>query len=219
VKLVTAAPLLWLGFLLGVRHACDPDHIVAVTTILGRTRRIGQALRIGAFWGIGHTATLLAVGVAMVIFGVKMPSSVAVVMELAVASMLLVLGVTALRNTTADIPTSSGAPEHSTPGPTTTRSAVRPLAIGLVHGLAGSGALVLLTTAEIRSREGALIYLALFGVGTVLGMMSITLVLAAPFVYGAGRMVAARILIVRGAGALGIVLGLVIAWRVLASAS
>ncbi len=82
-------------------------------------------------------------------------------------------------------------------------------------GSQGSGALVLLATTEIRSRGGALAYLALFGVGTVVGMMTITLVLAAPFVYGAGRLALARTFIVRGAGVLGIVLGGLIVWRVL----
>jgi len=205
-------PLLWLGFLLGVRHACDPDHVVAVTAILGRTRRLGQALRIGAFWGIGHTATLLGVGVAMVLFGVSMPSGAAVALELIVAAMLVLLGAGALRGIGAAAP-SAAVPVEPAPAPPPTT--LRPLAIGLVHGLAGSGALVLLATAEIRSRSGALAYLALFGVGTVLGMMTITLILAAPFVYGAGRLAVARTLIVRGAGALGIALGLVIAWRVL----
>jgi len=207
---VTATPLLWLGFLLGVRHACDPDHVVAVTSILGRTQRIGQALRIGAFWGIGHTATLLGVGVAMVLFGVSMPSSATVVMELAVASMLVLLGANALRGARTAERSDGTLATNARRLPTS----IRPLAIGLVHGLAGSGALVLLATTEIRSRGGALAYLALFGVGTVLGMMTITLILAAPFVYGAGRLVAARVFIVRGAGVLGIVLGLVIAWRV-----
>ncbi len=205
-------PLLWLGFLLGVRHACDPDHVVAVTAILGRTRRLGQALRIGAFWGIGHTATLLGVGVAMVLFGVSMPSGAAVALELVVAAMLVLLGAGALRGIRAAAPSEGVLLEPAPPPPPTT---LRPLAIGLVHGLAGSGALVLLATAEIRSRGGALAYLALFGVGTVLGMMTITLILAAPFVYGARRLAVARTLIVRGAGALGIALGLVIAWRVL----
>jgi len=208
---VAASPLLWLGFLLGVRHACDPDHIVAVTSILGRTRHLGQALRIGAFWGIGHTATLLATGIAMVLFGVAMPSSAAVTMELVVALMLVLLGVNALRG--ARIEENRPSPPHPLVG--RLPSALRPLAIGLVHGLAGSGALVLLATTEIRSRSGALAYLALFGAGTVLGMMTITLALAMPFVFGAGRLAAARTFIVRGAGALGIVLGLIIAWRVI----
>lgn len=210
----TTTPLLWLGFLLGVRHACDPDHVVAVTAILGRTQRLGQALRIGAFWGIGHTATLLAVGVAMVLFGVSMPSSTAVVMEVVVAAMLVLLGAGAMRRLRDEEPSHAHGSSPSPRRPTS----LRPLAIGLVHGLAGSGALVLVATSEIRSRSGALAYLALFGVGTVLGMMTITLVLATPFVYGARRMATARAFIVRGAGALGIVLGAFIAWRALVAA-
>jgi high-affinity nickel-transport protein len=192
--------------------------VVAVTSILGRTRRLGQALRVGAFWGLGHTATLLGVGIAMLLFGVTMPSSAAVAMELVVASMLVLLGVGALRRVRGGEEPAAAQVAARVGLTGRLPSSLRPLAIGLVHGLAGSGALVLLATASIPSRSGAMAYLALFGVGTVLGMTTITLVLAAPFVYGAGRLAAARALIVRGAGGLGILLGLVIAWRVVGAA-
>jgi nickel/cobalt transporter (NicO) family protein len=198
------AVLLWFGFLLGVRHACDADHVVAVTSILDRTRGLGAALRVGALWGLGHTVTLIGVGVAMILFGVTMPESAATVTDLVVAAMLVVLGLNALRRK------ASSRVEAASRRP---RGLLRAVAIGVIHGLAGSGALVLLTMSEIRSRVGALGYLALFGAGTVLGMMAITTILALPFVYGSGRLDAVRTTLMRGAAALGIFLGVVIAYR------
>jgi ABC-type nickel/cobalt efflux system permease component RcnA len=84
------------GFVLGMRHATDADHVIAVTTILSRTRRFTHSTVIGALWGLGHTITVLAVGMAIIVFGVVIPPALGLAMELAVAVMLILLGVLSL---------------------------------------------------------------------------------------------------------------------------
>src|SRR5258705_9240037 len=81
-----------LGLLLGMRHATDPDHVIAVTAILSRERRLGAATRIGVIWGLGHTVTVLAVGAAIIIFKLTVPVRLALAMEFAVAIVLILLG-------------------------------------------------------------------------------------------------------------------------------
>ena len=85
-------PVLLLGLLFGVQHATDPDHVIAVATIVARTRRFGAGALVGAFWGVGHTITITAVGVAIIVFNVTVPPRVALSLELAVALMLILLG-------------------------------------------------------------------------------------------------------------------------------
>jgi len=86
-------PVLLLGFLFGIQHATDPDHVIAVATIVARTRRFGAGALVGAFWGVGHTVTVTAVGLALIGFNVTVTPRVALSLELAVALMLIVLGV------------------------------------------------------------------------------------------------------------------------------
>jgi nickel/cobalt transporter (NicO) family protein len=171
---------LGLGFVLGVRHATDADHIAAVGTMLRRDGGLRGALRTGALWGVGHSATVTAVGVAIVAFRVEFSPGVVRAMELAVAAMLLGLGATnlaALRGRdVADGAAYAGA-----------GVALRPVAVGLVHGLAGSAGVALLALATIRSTAGAVAYLALFDLGTVAGMALLTGLLALPLTLTARR--------------------------------
>src|SRR5271155_1651099 len=89
-----AAPLAiaLLGLLLGMRHATDPDHVIAVTTILSRERRLAVAARIGVGWGLGHTLTVLLVGAAIILFKIAIPTRLGLAMEFAVAVVLILLG-------------------------------------------------------------------------------------------------------------------------------
>src|SRR5207247_3028722 len=89
----TPVSIVLLGFFLGMRHATDPDHVIAVTTIVARQRRVGAAALIGVLWGIGHTLTIVAVGGAIIVFGVVIPPRLGLTMELSVALMLILLGV------------------------------------------------------------------------------------------------------------------------------
>jgi hypothetical protein len=223
---------LFLGFFLGMRHATDADHVVAIATIVSRQRSVAGSALIGAAWGVGHTVTVMAVGVAIIVFGVVIPPRLTMSMEFAVGIMLVLLGVLTLTgmgmgragaaaDAHAGIPGvhdldvhdhlhahgdylhrhphghSSGAHGHAdehTPLARLDRSGLgriafydwlRPFVVGLVHGLAGSAAVALMILSIIREPVAALGYLLLFGLGTIVGMMLITLILSAPFTFSA----------------------------------
>jgi high-affinity nickel-transport protein len=161
-------PLL-LGFVLGLRHALDPDHLAAMGTIVSRERSLSRAALQGGLWGLGHTASLLAVGLGVILIGAPLPASWSRWFELAVAAMLIVLGVLTLVRRRADSPASPGAR--------------RPVLVGLMHGLAGSGALTIFVLASIRSPWVALVTIAIFGMGSVGGMMLLSGLLALPFAW------------------------------------
>lgn len=183
-----------LGALLGLRHATDADHVVAVTAIVSREQSLGRAARIGALWGIGHTLTLLVVGGAIVAFRLVIPPRIGLGLEFGVALMLIALGFSNLR-------ARDDAP----------RAAVRPFLVGLVHGLAGSAAVALLVLATIRGTFEALVYLFVFGLGTIAGMMAVTMLLAAPALYAGARVTRFQSGIRLAAGALSITFGLLLA--------
>jgi hypothetical protein len=230
------ASLLLLGFFLGMRHATDADHVVAIATIVSRQRTLRGSALIGSAWGVGHTLTILVVGGAIILFGVVIPTRVGLAMELAVGIMLVLLGMltlTGLGRVVRDAAAARagrsvawghghdslahafahdhthahgdyvhqhahghGAADHGhledhTPlarlddrlGGLTVYQYLRPLVVGIVHGLAGSAAVALLVLAAVGHPGWAMAYLLLFGAGTILGMMVITLALAAPFAF------------------------------------
>jgi len=182
----TLTPIL-LGALLGLRHATDADHVFAVTTIVARQRSWLQAARIGAVWGIGHSVTLFLLGGAIIGFRLVIPPRIAL--------MLIGLGYANLRR----------RDEPSAP------SLHRPFWIGVVHGLAGSAAVALLVLSTIRAPLEAAVYLLMFGFGTIVGMMLVTLLLAAPTVYAGARVARMQGSVRLAAGALSIVFGLLLA--------
>jgi cytochrome c biogenesis protein CcdA len=208
-----------------VRHATDPDHVIAVTTIVSRQRSIRQAALIGALWGLGHTITILAVGSAIILFGLVIPPRVGLTMELSVGLMLILLGIlnlsgimrwvtetfTPMQAGNHSHPHGHGDYIHSHPhGHSPERHGhavdatsvswmdrtfgrlglyqfVRPLAVGIVHGLAGSAAVALLVLTTIHVPSWAVLYLLVFGIGTVAGMMLITAAIAVPFAFSENR--------------------------------
>jgi high-affinity nickel-transport protein len=161
------------SLLLGMRHATDPDHVVAVTTIVSRERSLGRAGGVGMLWGLGHTLTLLAVGGAIIGLRVTLSPRLGLTLELAVAAMLVLLG---LLNV-LDVRARAGRLADA-----------RPLAVGVIHGLAGSAAAVLLVLPLIPDPRWAALYLLVFGLGTMVGMALVTIALAAP-----AAMVATRV--------------------------
>lgn len=213
--------ILALGFFLGMRHATDSDHVIAVSTIVSRERDVRHAAIIGMFWGVGHSITLLLVGGAIVVFGLVIPHRLGLSLEFCVALMLIVLGVfnlrvalRSLRSKSASTkhdhhehphrhgdyihshphghaPDTHGHPEESVPpalldrrfGDSKAYRALRPTLIGVVHGLAGSAAIALLVLPIVRDPVWALMYLSVFGAGTIAGMMLITTAIAVPFSY------------------------------------
>jgi high-affinity nickel-transport protein len=186
-----------LGFLLGVRHAVDPDHVVAVGTIATRTTSFRRAAGVGALWGIGHPLTILVVGGGINLLRVAISPRIALAMEFAVAIMLILLG---LQNVAT-------ARHVHVPDP----SAARPFVVGMVHGMAGSAAIVLLVLATVRESAWALAYLLLFGAGTVLGMVIVTAIIAVPAAVAVRRVRNARRWLTLASGVASLVLGVLLA--------
>lgn len=208
--------ILFLGFFLGMRHATDSDHVVAVTTIVSRQRSIWKAAWTGIFWGIGHSLALFFIGGAIMLFGVVIPEKLGMSLELCVALMLILLGALNLRATLRATERiledhahvhrhgdyihahahghetgAHGHEEEAVPPAQLDRlfgrshfyQALRPVVIGIVHGLAGSAAVALMVLPIIRDPLWAMSYLLIFGVGTIAGMMLITAAIAVPVSY------------------------------------
>lgn len=211
--------ILVLSFFLGMRHATDPDHVVAITTIVTKQRGVAKAGLIGALWGLGHTFTIFVVGTTIILFQVTIPPRLGLSMEFAVAAMLILLGALNLTGclrwlqdrlapgtqshdmanaTASDVAKTQPIPLSGTQrlGGVTAKASredmfggvglynvVRPLIIGIVHGLAGSAAVALLMMTTIRDSWWAIAYLLLFGIGTIAGMMLITAMIAMPFAF------------------------------------
>jgi high-affinity nickel permease len=208
--MMTLIPIIILGFFLGMRHATDADHVIAVSTIVSRQRAVRSAAWIGAFWGLGHTLTIMIVGTAIVMFGVVISPKLGMSMEFSVGLMLIFLGLWNLKafgrwlmpffnsKKGRRTETSANASEEHTGeelegwfdsrfGKLPLYQNARPFLVGVVHGLAGSAALALLVLTMIHDPYWAILYLAVFCVGTIAGMMLITAAIAWPFAYTMAR--------------------------------
>ncbi len=259
-------PVVVLGFALGMLHATDADHVIAVSTIVSRERSVGGAARIGLLWGVGHSLTVFAVGAAIILFNLVLPPRLELALEFGVALMLIALGVATLSRVgrqvreTLTAALAQGLAEHShtqpvpgghahlhahgeyvhahkhghgdaehgaamhghgqTPlgwldrqlGGLSLYQALRPLSIGIVHGLAGSAAVALLVLTQIREPLWAVAYLLLFGVGTTAGMMLMTSAIAWPFLR-ARRSPYLHLGLQVLAGVLSLGLGCIMAWK------
>lgn len=232
--------ILILGFTLGLKHALDPDHVVAVSTIVSSERSILRSAAVGVSWGIGHTFTLFLVGLGVILFQITISDQLASLMEFAVGIMLLILGLQTLlqlrgQRLHVHIHEHNGTrhphfhlhpePEvgqhlHTHIGPEW-RSLIRgafhdfrlrgkSVLAGMVHGLAGSAALMLLVLATVRSTLQGLAYIFIFGVGSIGGMLLISSLIGLPFVISAERFSWLNQKIGLAAGILSIVLGLVV---------
>ena len=196
--MLASLTLLGLGFLLGMRHATDADHVVAVSTIVGRERSLSSAAGIGLMWGIGHTFPVVLVGSAYILLRAVIPARLVLALEMGVAVMLIVLGVSNLLAPTGR----------------STYHRARPLVVGMVHGMAGSAAAAILILATVGSPSWAMLALGMFGVGTVAGMMLVTLLLAVPTLYAMSRFAGAERSITIASGVASVAFGLVLAHRV-----
>ena len=170
------------GLLVGLRHAFEPDHLTAVSTLITDAHGGRRGAVLGAIWGLGHTLSLMVVGVVLMIVGASLPAHVLAGFEIAVSAMLVLLGVRAIvravrpeatgagvrhRHGVVEHTHADGAPHLHVSGRIV---AWRPLVVGLVHGLAGSGALTALVFAELPTTALRIVYIALFGFGSVSGM-------------------------------------------------
>ena len=253
--MISFLSILAVGFFLGMRHATDPDHVIAVTTIVSNQRNNLRAALIGAFWGVGHTVTIFVVGAGIILFNLVIPVRVGLSMELSVAVMLIVLG---LMNVAGFLQSMSGGSIHPHDGEEVIHSHphshgdyihnhphahrpdahphapdhtplawldrvfgriglyqyLRPFVVGVVHGLAGSAAVALLVLTTIRNVHWAVAYLLIFGVGTIAGMMLITMSIASAFtMVGRGRQKFSRRLAL-ASGLLSLCFGLFVAYQI-----
>jgi high-affinity nickel-transport protein len=192
-----------LGFFLGMRHATDADHVIAVTTIVSRHRSVRTAAWIGALWGLGHTLTILVVGGTIILFGWVIPPRVGLSMELSVGLMLVALGIMNLTGTWQGIQGALGLTQL-----------VRPLVVGIVHGLAGSAAVALLVLAALQSTSWSLLYLLVFGLGTIAGMMLFTAGISIPFALSGTQFTRLHRGLRIASGALSLGFGLFLAYQV-----
>jgi ABC-type nickel/cobalt efflux system permease component RcnA len=191
--------VLGLGFVLGLKHALDPDHMVAVSTIVSESKSVKRSSLIGTFWGLGHTTSLLCAGIVVIALRVQISNRVALWMEFAVALMLILLGLKSIRKSlrgrklhrhrhTHDGSTHTHVHLHREGDEQRHRHrhliglGARPFFVGLVHGMAGSAALTLLVLATIPSAVAGLIYIAVFGVGSLGGMLIMSSLISLPFV-------------------------------------
>ena len=167
-----------LGSLLGMQHAFEPDHLAAVATLMTGERTSAKAAWLGACWGLGHTLTLLAAGTALIVFRAEMPPAVTRAFELGVVLLLIGFGARAIYRAACNlVPRRT----HSHAKPATSRfvdvdrwALARPLLVGAIHGLAGSGTLTALVVATLPSTATRLGYLSLFGIGSTLGMVALS---------------------------------------------
>lgn len=195
--MIATLTLLALGFLFGMRHATDPDHVVAVSTIVAQRRSVLASSTVGALWGLGHTLMILLVGGVMVLFEVVVPPRAFLAAEFGVAVMLVALGCANLRR-----------PHGVASG------SARPFVVGTVHGLAGSGALVALGAPLVADPRLAMAALLCFGIGTIAGMMLVTGIIAMPARYATARSARAGEWLRVASGVASVVFGLFLAHHV-----
>ena len=236
-----------IGFFLGMRHATDPDHVIAVTTIVSNQRKAGRAALIGAMWGVGHTVTIFVVGSAIILFNVVIPVRLGLAMELSVGFMLILLGIWNLysfKNTISNHaavhahPHTHGDYIHNHPhkhepeshphspeqtplarldktfGKLSLYQLIRPLVVGILHGLAGSAAVALLILASIHNSRWAIVYLLVFGVGTIAGMMLITMSIASTFRFVGKRVAGFSRQLGVASGLISLAFGLFVAYQI-----
>lgn len=198
--------ILAFGFLLGLKHAVEADHLAAVSTIVSERKSIWSSSLVGALWGVGHTISLLAAGVVVILFRIKISASAARVLEFCVGLMLVALGAGALKKLVrggyvhfhvhshggrAHVhPHIHEKSSHETEARThhgLRMAGSRTLLIGMVHGLAGSAALMLLVLSTVREPLLGLLYITVFGLGSIGGMMLMSALVGLPIYLTAAR--------------------------------
>ena len=222
--------VLGLGFVLGLKHALDPDHLVAVSTIVSESKSVKRSSLVGTFWGLGHTLSLLCAGTFVIALRLQISHRVAMWMEFVVALMLILLGLKAVRQSWPEWKLHRHRHTHN--GSTHTHVhmhrhadeqvhqhrhliglGARPFLVGMVHGMAGSAALTLLVLATIPSAVAGLVYVAMFGLGSVSGMLVMSSLISLPFVFTARRfkLISQGLQAMMGLFSLGF--GLFLAWQ------
>jgi sulfite exporter TauE/SafE len=223
----SAAAVLGVGFLIGLKHATEADHLAAVSTIVSERKSLLSSMFIGGIWGLGHTISLVIAGVFVLLLDFQISERTERMLEFCVGVMLVLLGLNVLRKIIQGETLHFHAHEHGArqhihphlhePGaadePNTHHGfsfSPRALIIGMIHGLAGSAALMLLVIPTIDSRPLGLLYIIIFGVGSIGGMMLMSLLVGLPFSLTALRFNRFNYLLQSVAGLVSIGLGLLI---------
>jgi threonine/homoserine/homoserine lactone efflux protein len=222
---------LGLGFVLGLRHALDADHLAAVSTFVSEEHSLFRASLIGVYWGAGHTTALLVFGFAIAVFRLTVSPRLSQYLEFAVGGMLVFLGARVLIKLARGSPLQLHAHEHEHHGTPHAhphfhgnsmgaahshhlRRGVRPFVVGVIHGLAGTGAVMLLVVSAIPSLLIAMGYILVFGVGCIGGMVVMSLLMSVPLALGASRLRLADRVVRLAAGLFSLGFGLWLAWNV-----
>lgn len=203
--------VLGIGLVFGLKHATEVDHVVAISTIVSRHKNVFHSAIVGALWGLGHTASLLIVAALVLSLRIAIPEKVSGWLEFGVAIMIICLGISALRralqknehvhvhqhshdglshthihfheNETEHAPARQSRHSHAL-----SRLGLKPVLIGMMHGLAGSGALMLLVLTQISSAWLGFLYVATFGVGSIAGMVLMSGLIGLPFAFSSGKL-------------------------------
>jgi sulfite exporter TauE/SafE len=174
--------ILSLGFILGIKHAVEPDHVIAVSTIASQSKKLVRSSLTGVFWGIGHTATLFLVGISMILMKGEIPEVWALSLEFLVGIMLVYFGISTTRSFKQIHTRTHGYSSKHKDVPY-----AKSVFMGFIHGLAGSAAMILLTMSTVRSVWEGAFYILLFGVGTIIGMLFFTTIIGIPFVLSSNK--------------------------------
>ena len=222
--------VLGFGFVLGLKHALDPDHLVAVSAIVSESKSVKKSSLVGTFWGLGHTLSLLSAGIVVIVLKVQISDRVALWMEFAVALMLILLGLKSMIkhlrgwNLHRHRHTHNGSTHthlHLHHAGETQRHrhlhlidiGARPLLVGVVHGIAGSAALTLLVLTTIQSAVAGFIYIIVFGIGSVAGMLIVSSLIGLPFVFTPKRFKLLNEGLQAAVGLFSLTFGLFLAWQ------
>jgi cytochrome c biogenesis protein CcdA len=211
-----------LGFILGLEHALDADHVIAISTIISENKSLKKSSIIGVFWGLGHTFTLLFTGLLVLSLAVSIPQNLSLFFEFLVGIVLLILGIWVIRR-------ALGKVGHIHPHSHNDKIHVhfhnheldnhnhehKSFFVGMVHGLAGSAALMLIVLSSINSVLEGIAYILVFGLGSILGMLIISTLIGLPFTFTSTRFKGLNQKIKLITGFLSIVLGFLITYKVI----
>jgi MFS family permease len=228
---LSTASVLTFGFVLGLKHAVEVDHLAAVSTIVSERKSLLSSLLVGGLWGVGHTISLLIAGILVIVLHVQISERMALFLEFMVGLMLVALGANALRKLwrgghlhlhvhqhggRAHIHPHihDGKPETDTHTHHGLRPGMRPLVVGMVHGLAGSAALMLLVLSTIEAPLIGLLYIVVFGLGSIGGMMLMSALVSLPLYLTATRFTRANLMMRGLAGLFSLSFGLFVIYQI-----
>jgi ABC-type nickel/cobalt efflux system permease component RcnA len=231
INSLTTASVLSFGFVLGLKHAVEADHLAAVSTIVSERKSLLSSSLVGGLWGIGHTISLVIAGVLVILFRFEISERTEQALELCVGLMLIALGANALRKLARGAylhlhvhqhggrlhvhpHMHDGSPEQAAHTHHGLKLGARPLVVGMIHGLAGSAALMLLVLSTISSPLIGLAYIVVFGVGSIGGMMLMSALVGLPVYLTAARFNRANLAVRGMAGLFSLSFGLFMVYEI-----